>query len=131
MPVRSKVSIHAKTPSSCAQSPSSSIATGDLYPGAVLVVHGLWRSGRLALWAEDSALPTSPVSREHPFAVRPELDGEPGSATLLLPTVAGRPADSPELVRDEEPVGGPVELAAWTVPTADFEPDEALAILCE
>ncbi|WP_117214829.1 DEAD/DEAH box helicase [Allorhizocola rhizosphaerae] len=97
----------------------------------MLVVHGLWRSGRLALWAEDSTLPTSPVSQEHPFAVRPELDGEPGSAELMLPTVAGRPADSPELVRDEEPVGGPVTLAAWTVPTVEFEADEALVMLCE
>ncbi len=76
-------------------------------------------------------MPASGGAGGHPFAVRPELDGEPGSVTLMLPTVAGRPADSPELVRDEEPVGGPVTLAPWAVPTSEFEPFEALALLCE
>lgn len=116
----------------------------------MLVVHGLWRSGRLALWAEESVLPAagvverskstaSPEGRHedqwaggpvHPFAVQLP-SGEPGEVVLKLPTINGRPADSAELVRDEEPVTGKVTLEQWRVPVAQFAPDEALAILSD
>jgi len=97
----------------------------------MLVVHGLWRSGRLALWAEDSSLPATARSGSHPFAVRPALGtADHDEVTLLLPTSADRPLDSPELVRDEEPAAaGPVALKPWVVPTIELEALEALELL--
>jgi len=116
----------------------------------VQVVHGVWRTGgRLALWAEDSTLPPRPPrrrgrparARPHPFAVgHPGLAdalGEcaatavTGTALLALPTRAGAPTDSPELVRTEpvEPADGPVGLAEWWVPTLEYDADDALAVL--
>jgi hypothetical protein len=127
----------------------------------VLVIHGLWRStGRLALWAEDSALPAEPPRRRgraprrparpqpHPFAATSEalveaLDEALGllgaaikpagtdTGTLLLPTAGRGPLASPELVRDDlsGPPTGTVALGAWLVPTLEYDPDEALAIL--
>ena len=87
----------------------------------MLVVHALWRSGRLALWAEDAALPTQADGGEHPFAVRLP-GGEPDTVTLHLPTVEGRPADSPELVRpDEPPKTKKVTLRPWRVPVGLHE----------
>jgi SNF2-related domain/SNF2 Helicase protein/Helicase conserved C-terminal domain len=128
----------------------------------VLVVHGLWRStarlaSRLALWAEDSALPAepprrrgrSPRSQPHPFATPSEALADAltetigvlstvfkpattDSAPLLLPTAGRGPLPSPELVRDDltgTPTG-PVALGAWLVPTIEYDPDDALGILC-
>ena len=99
--------------------------------GRMLVVHGFWRSGKLALWAEDSSLPVTATSAEHPFAVRPNVGGgEEAEVTLLLPTSGDRPLDSPELVRDEEPAAaGPVTLKPWAVPTIELDPDVALELL--
>ena len=95
----------------------------------MLVVHGLWRSGRLALWAEDSSLPVVAAADTHPFAVRP-MPGDSGEITLLLPTSGDRPLDSPELVRDEEPVAaGAVALKPWSVPTVELDPAGALELL--
>ena len=56
---------------------------------AVLVVQGVWASGRLALWAEDPALPltSSRAQASHPFAV-------PGA------TLAAVLADSSDDVRE-------------------------------
>ena len=49
---------------------------------------------------------------------------------LRLPTADGRPLDSPELVRDEEPAAaGKVSLQAWLVPTVELDPAEALESL--
>jgi superfamily II DNA or RNA helicase len=124
----------------------------------VLVIHGLWRSaGRLALWAEDSALPAEPPRRRgrsarsqpHPFAapsgsLTDALDEALGllgaafkpattdSTPLLLPTAGRGPMPSPELVRDDltGTPAGPVTLGAWLVPTIGYDPDEALGVLC-
>src|SRR5204863_8556003 len=84
----------------------------------MLVVHALWRDGRLVYWAEDSPLPTQPTGNLHPFAV-PANE----TVTLMLPTVAGRPADSPELIRSEEPPRGKPSLKPWRVPIFGALPD--------
>ncbi|MDM4720167.1 DEAD/DEAH box helicase [Micromonospora sp. WMMA1363] len=117
----------------------------------MLVIHGSWRPGTgLAVWAEDSARPAraprrpgrAPRERPHPFAadhtaltaVLAEI-AEPtalGTALLSLPTRAGSPLDSPELVRTEpvEPARGPVTLAGWRAPALVYAPDCALSLLC-
>ncbi|MET9299347.1 DEAD/DEAH box helicase [Micromonospora aurantiaca] len=114
----------------------------------MLVIHGLWLPGAgLALWAEDSTLPARaprrpgrvPRERPHPFAadhatLAAALDGVPGepiSVRLDLPTRAGSPLDSPELVRAtvEEPVRGPVTRAGWRAPALGYAPDDAYALL--
>nr|WP_228532199.1 DEAD/DEAH box helicase [Micromonospora sp. ANENR4] len=113
-----------------------------------MVVHGLWLPGAgLALWAEDSTLPARaprrpgrvPRERPHPFAadhaaLAAALDGPPGepiSVRLDLPTRAGSPLDSPELVRATvgEPVRGPVTRAGWRAPALGYAPDDAYALL--
>lgn len=81
------------------------------------VVHCFWRDGRLALWAEDSELPTRSDGRRHPFAVA-FPGGTPGTAVLHLPTRNWRPADSPELVRLAEPETGKLTLQSWEVPVS-------------
>jgi non-specific serine/threonine protein kinase len=115
----------------------------------VLVVHGSWLPGAgLVVWAEDSALPPraprrpgrAPRERPHPFAadhatLAAALDApkvaEAGSVLLRLPTRAGSPAESPELVRTDvaEPVRGPVTLAGWRAPALRYAPTDALALL--
>ncbi|MET8910527.1 DEAD/DEAH box helicase [Micromonospora sp. NPDC004551] len=114
----------------------------------MLVIHGLWLSGRgLAVWGEDSRLPASaprrpgraPRERPHPFAadhatLAAALGGPPGvpAAVLLdLPTRGGSPLDSPELVRTAagEPARGRVTRAGWRVPTLVYAPDDAFALL--
>ncbi|MEU8297083.1 DEAD/DEAH box helicase [Micromonospora sp. NPDC048909] len=119
----------------------------------MLVIHGLWRPGpaeaELAVWAEESTLPAqaprrpgrAPRERPHPFAAdHPTLAAalaeaaEPtglGTALLTLPTRAGSPADSPELVRTAvaTPPRGRVTLAGWRVPVLRYAPDAALALL--
>ncbi|PMR60960.1 ATP-dependent helicase [Verrucosispora sp. ts21] len=116
----------------------------------MLVVHGAWLPGRgLAVWGEDSTLPPraarrrgrAPRERPHPFAAAHATlaaalaeVAEPtdlGTALLRLPTRAGSPVDSPELVRTAvvEPVRGPVTLAGWRVPILAYAPDAALPLL--
>ncbi|GIJ25550.1 helicase HelZ [Micromonospora qiuiae] len=116
----------------------------------MLVVHGMWLAGRgLAVWAEDSTRPPqaprrpgrAPRERPHPFAAEhatlvAALAGaaEPtdlGTALLTLPTRAGSPLDSPELVRTTEVASarGPVTLAGWRVPILGYAPDVALPLL--
>ncbi|MDG4799414.1 DEAD/DEAH box helicase [Micromonospora sp. WMMD980] len=114
----------------------------------MLVIHGLWLPGAgLALWAEDGTLPAraprrpgrAPRERPHPFAadhatLAAALDGTPGepiSVLLGLPTRAGSPVESPELVRAavEEPARGPVTRAGWRVPALAYAPDAAYALL--
>ncbi|MEU4369339.1 DEAD/DEAH box helicase [Micromonospora chersina] len=114
----------------------------------MLVIHGLWLPGRgLAVWAEDSRLPAraprrpgrAPRERQHPFAadhaaLAAALGGPPGtpaSVLLDLPTRAGSPVDSPELVRTAvgDPVRGPVTRAGWRAPALVYAPDAALALL--
>ncbi|MGX7675502.1 SNF2-related protein [Plantactinospora sp. DSM 117369] len=116
----------------------------------MLVVHALWLAGgRLAVWGEDSTLPVRPPRRPgrpprhrpHPFATGHaglagalgELAAKAttGSALLALPTRAGAPVDSAELVRTEpvEPGRGPVGLAPWRVPVLEYDADHALPVL--
>ncbi|RIV37978.1 DEAD/DEAH box helicase [Micromonospora radicis] len=116
----------------------------------MLVVHGMWLPGRgLAVWGEDTTLPPQaprrpgrpPRERPHPFAATHATlaavlaeAAEPAAADtalLTLPTRAGSPVDSPELVRTtvEAPARGPVTLAGWRVPVLAYAPDAALALL--
>jgi non-specific serine/threonine protein kinase len=117
----------------------------------VLVIHAVWLTGSgPALWAEDPAIPIGPRTRpatraarpaQHPFAASTdEVAGVLGelaakavtaTATLWLPTRDGRPADSPELIRDDlPPVGrGRLTLAPWRVPALEYDADSALDLL--
>ncbi|MBV9208678.1 MAG: ATP-dependent helicase, partial [Actinobacteria bacterium] len=122
------------------------------------VIHGAWARGALFLWAEDPDLPptagngaSAAPPRPHPFACQAAeladlLASRPGTAvdavrkavhdefTLQLPSAAGGPLASPELVRPEggpgDPVGrGKIALARWRVPGLAFRPADALAVL--
>jgi non-specific serine/threonine protein kinase len=114
------------------------------------VIHGVWLvGGRFALWGEDSTLPTHsprrpgrpPRERPHPFAAGhaalAEVLGEAAAkaststALLTLPTRAGAPTDSPELLRSDsaEPARGSLALAGWRVPTLEYDADHALPVL--
>ena len=118
----------------------------------MLVVHALWAtSGRLLLWGEDSTLPAvlprrpgrRPRRQAHPYAAPAELLAEAlggaaakaatASAALALPSIAGAPMASPELLRDEVPglTDGDAAMAEWLVPVLAYEPDEALDTLRE
>ncbi len=111
----------------------------------MLVLHSLWRpDAALAVWAEDAMLPalrpTTP--RVHPFAASAEALVEalwPGQATVAevhplpvrLPTRAGVPLNSPELLREDIPerVRGAMSLVEWFVPALSLEVDDALGLL--
>ena len=83
----------------------------------MLVVHAFWSPGRgPVLWAEDGERPATTSrrslrsARPHPFAVpASQLAGiHPGkqtSVTLLLPSRASGPVESPELC-GRRPAGG-------------------------
>ena len=70
---------------------------------AVLVVHGCWLPGQLALWAEEPALPLTTASRArvrpHPFAV---------SSDTLLAALEGSSDD----VRDALAKDGEASISA-------------------
>ena len=104
--------------------------------------------GGLAIWAEDSGLPTAVPRRPgrparvraHPYAAPAESLAqllEPHAATastltLQLPGGHRGPAQSPELVRDTPGQTGPArEFGAWQVPALELDPDQALALLAE
>ncbi|MGI5523079.1 SNF2-related protein [Micromonospora sp. CA-259024] len=119
----------------------------------MLVIHGLWKpcdgsAAGLALWAEDSAAPPPqarpgrpPRERPHPFAAgHADLvavladaaePARPDTALLTLPTRAGAPTDSPELIRTTvaPPARGQLTLAGWRVPVLVYAPDDALSLL--
>ncbi|SCE99247.1 non-specific serine/threonine protein kinase [Micromonospora coriariae] len=120
----------------------------------MLVIHGLWLPGDgsttgLAVWAEDSAAPAAaprragrpPRERPHPFAaghaalVTALTDAaepaRPDTVLLTLPTRAGAPTDSPELIRTAvaPTARGRLTLAGWRVPALVYAPDDALALL--
>lgn len=120
----------------------------------MLVIHGLWLPGDgstagLAVWAEDSAAPAAaprrpgraPRERPHPFAAGHAAlataladaaePARPDTVLLTLPTRAGAPMDSPELIRVAvaPPARGRVTLAGWRVPVLVYAPDEALPLL--
>nr|WP_184188097.1 DEAD/DEAH box helicase [Micromonospora parathelypteridis] len=119
----------------------------------MLVIHGLWLPGDgstagLAVWAEDSAAPPPPArsgrpprERSHPFAAgHADLaavladtaePARPDTVLLTLPTRAGAPTDSPELIRTAvaPPTRGRLTLAGWRVPVLVYAPDDALSLL--
>ncbi|MFI6234004.1 SNF2-related protein [Micromonospora sp. NPDC050784] len=119
----------------------------------MLVIHGLWlpgdsSTGGLAVWAEDSTAPApAPRSgrpareRPHPFAAgHTDLAAvladaaeptRPDTALLTLPTLAGAPTDSPELIRTTVAPAprGRLTLAGWRVPILVYAPDDALSLL--
>jgi non-specific serine/threonine protein kinase len=106
----------------------------------VIVIHALWRDG-LLLWGEDSSRPGESDGRrdaDHPSAAPVDLladllpEGVGDGATLALPTRAGAPVDSPELVRDEPMAErGAVTLAPWRVPVLRYDTDAALITLTD
>ncbi|MFE9191174.1 SNF2-related protein [Micromonospora sp. NPDC007208] len=119
----------------------------------MLVIHGLWlpgdsSTGGLAVWAEDSTTPVpAPRSgrpareRPHPFAAgHTDLAAvladaaeptRPDTALLTLPTLAGAPTDSPELIRTTvaPAARGRLTLAGWRVPILVYARDDALSLL--
>ncbi len=106
----------------------------------MIVIHALWLEG-LVLWGEDARAPApgTIVKGEHPFAATTVrlLSVLPGpaitaTAALRLPTRAGLPVDSPELVREQPATErGALSLAPWQVPALRYEPEHALAALAE
>nr|WP_307857803.1 SNF2-related protein [Micromonospora sp. C97] len=121
-------------------------------------MHGLWlpdasstgasSTGGLAVWAEDSAAPIPAAragrparDRPHPFAAgHTDLAAvlaeaaeptRPDTALLTLPTRAGAPTDSPELIRTTvaPAARGRLTLANWRVPILVYAPDGALSLL--
>ena len=126
--------------------PALSLAGGYAIEGAtVLVIHAVWPADDApALWAEDSTRPVTASRRRirpHPGAASRDALASalgPGAAEatavtldLLLPTRAGVPLDSPELVRDTVAAASraPVTLAGWQVPALRFDPDAAYVLL--
>ncbi|MEU1587586.1 DEAD/DEAH box helicase [Micromonospora sp. NPDC005710] len=119
----------------------------------MLVIHGLWlpgdsSTGGLAVWAEDSTAPMParrsgrPArERPHPFAAgHTDLatvladaaePSRPDTALLTLPSLAGAPTDSPELIRTTvaPAARGRLTLAGWRVPILVYAPDHALSLL--
>ncbi|BCJ52896.1 helicase HelZ [Actinoplanes sp. NBRC 14428] len=119
----------------------------------MLVVHGVWIAGesapgRLALWAEDPALPLTSSGRArrrpHPFAagasalsaaltgssddVREALaKADEATLTLRLPGAAKGPLPSPE-TGSEAPARG-LRLAEWETPALVLPGDQALTAL--
>src|SRR5690349_12524188 len=93
------------------------------------VIHGVWARGALCLWGEDPGLPAVPRGRPlllapHPFAcqaaeladVLAVLPGPGGEAVrkavndeliLQLPSAAGAPLASPDLIRPDAPEARP------------------------
>jgi SNF2 family DNA or RNA helicase len=117
----------------------------------VFVVHAVWLdTSRLAVWAEDSTAPPVPPRRpgrrpkrqSHPFAASHDVLAEvlaeyaakaaTGTVGLALPTRGG-PVESPELIRDEMPPAARTASvrASWEVPALEYDPDDALALLCD
>ncbi len=113
----------------------------------LLVIHAVWLAGELACWAEDSTRPAAPsrrgsrAPRRHPGAASREALASalgPGAAEatgttvdLLLPTRAGAPLDSPELLRDTVATASraAITLAGWQAPALRFDPDAGYALL--
>ena len=119
----------------------------------MLVVHGCWVPGQLALWAEDTAVTPSGSSRArvrpHPFAAAAGSLAESlaaglaeetaaalrdvlmkavtGSLTVSLPGIARGPVPSPET--GAEPPSRGVKLGDWVVPVLLVPGDTALAAL--
>jgi superfamily II DNA or RNA helicase len=120
----------------------------------VFVAHAAWlrdsaaaELGRLVIWAEDSTLPCSPPRqpgraprvRVHPYAANPETlvdllgpvaaRAESSTVTLQLPTRAGTPVESLELVRDViAETASAVESRPWQVPALRLDSDAAFAM---
>lgn len=117
----------------------------------MLVVHVLCTAGGwLALWAEDSAMPTRVSGRArratlaHPYAAGESLLDQLGLSTddiktetlpVLLPSYPSAPMTSPELIRDPLTSGttarGQPRLKPWLVPAIICETTVAAAALVD
>ncbi|GAB3213841.1 DEAD/DEAH box helicase [Marinactinospora endophytica] len=120
----------------------------------MLVVHALWDTKGMALWAEDSAAPTRTVPqaavRPHPYAASAKVlraalrtlagddgalaariaDAPIGDLPLLLPEADSRPLPSPALGAPSDPatVRRPA-LRPWKVPACLLPPVDAATLL--
>ncbi|WP_214413696.1 DEAD/DEAH box helicase [Sphaerisporangium fuscum] len=103
----------------------------------MLVVHGAWAGGWLALWAEDTSSPGLRGARAHPFAApAPVLAAALGEASAAavhdelvvhLPGSARSPLPSPESGL-RTTVRAP-RVVPWRVPALLLRPTEALRLL--
>ncbi len=117
------------------------------------VLHAIWNTERLHLWAESSALPlTAPPRRgrppkkakpkAHPFSLHGsmirdlivdifrETPSTTVTRTFLLPSTKKGPLPSPWLIRDEDCESEkPASLAAWNIETLAFAPHHAFDLL--
>jgi SNF2 family DNA or RNA helicase len=113
----------------------------------VLVVHGGWvpgpgGPGRLVLWAEDPALPSTSASRArgarpHPFAAPaeslraalgdPVTDAVAETTTATLPGTARGPLPSPDTGLEAAARG--LRLGSWTIPVLTVPARSAAPVL--
>jgi superfamily II DNA or RNA helicase len=106
----------------------------------LLVVHGCWAAGQLAVWAEDPGVQGRAAGddRGHPFAatgatITAVVGGDilakaaDGELLLHLPTAGAAPLPSPE--GGSGTVPDQLRLEAWRVPSLLLAPRAALAAL--
>ncbi|HIE31741.1 MAG TPA: hypothetical protein EYP67_05085, partial [Methanosarcinales archaeon] len=119
------------------------------------VLHAIWNTDMLYLWAESSALPLTvptrrgrppgkPKPRPHPFSLPGDVLGDlivdtfrvtPArivTGTFLLPSTLKGPLPSPWLIREEELSSEKAKsLFAWNIETLAFEPHQAFDLLLD
>jgi SNF2 family DNA or RNA helicase len=136
-------------PAQAAEVDAQGVYEGDrfeLLPGR-RVLHAAWLAeGRLFVWGEgeppDTPDPQNGPPHHHPFQLSlsslRKILNEPASQTaepllvhMSLPTVAGQPQPSPQLIRDVlcEKLGPPDSLGLWTVEGLTLPPLAALSFL--
>ncbi|GAA3627113.1 DEAD/DEAH box helicase [Microlunatus ginsengisoli] len=117
------------------------------------VLHACWLGasagavGRIGVWAEDSAKPAAapagrgrpPRLRDHPYALDRDVlrarlpaavDATAHDLGLRLPTRAGGPLPSPELIRETlPPETGALRTADWRIPALAIDIDDALRLI--
>ena len=121
----------------------------------MLVIHSLWDTQRLCIWAESSSLPLTaaktkrgrgrprldPAPQPHPFALSgPALSDqlpqsfagagpEAASMALFLPSGKSGPLPSPQLLRDDSLPATATGLGKWTVEALAYPPSSAFDLL--